>query len=68
MSLDVMVSLAREVAGDIAARTRIEALSDEELARLGLDDDEVRSIRDGFFDHVLRMGISLNEGQRCCGS
>lgn len=70
MSQDVMIALAREVTRDLSAQPRIEALSDEELARLGLDEHEIRSIRDGFFDRVLRLGMPLDDvlppASGCC--
>ncbi len=61
MSQDVMIALAREVTEDLSAQGRIEALPDEELARLGLDAEEIRSIRDGFLDRMLRLGIPLDD-------
>ena len=66
MSQDVLVALAREVAGDLSKQPRIEAMTDEDLAGLGLDDEEIVSIRTGFFDRVLRLGISFDEQAGCC--
>jgi hypothetical protein len=68
MSQDVLVALAREVAGDLSKQPRIEAMSDEDLAGLGLDDEEIVSIRTGFFDRVLRLGISFDDTPGCCTS
>ena len=65
-----MIALAREVTRDLSAQPRIEALSDMELARLGLDEHEIRSIRDGFLDRVLRLGMPLDDAlppaSGCC--
>lgn len=66
MSLEVMVELAKEAARDLGAQRRYEALSDHELQRLGLDDAEVASIRDGFFDRVQRLGLSLQPAPSGC--
>jgi hypothetical protein len=38
VSQDVMVALAKEVSRDWQAQQRLEALLDDELARMGLDD------------------------------
>ena len=71
MSQDVLIGLVKEVAADLSAQQRIEALSDSELSRLGLDDDEIASVRDGIFDQVLRLGIRLDDSPPdpagCCG-
>lgn len=67
MSVDVLVALAREVAADLSAQARIESLPDDELAGLGLDEDDIRSIREGFFDSVLRLGLTPAESPGCCG-
>lgn len=66
MSQDVLVTLARQVAGDLSVQPRIEGMSDEELAQLGLDADEIRSIRQGFFDRILRLGISPDDDPPGC--
>jgi len=70
MSQDVMVQLAREVTGDVSAQPRIEAMSDDQLAAAGLDQDEIAAIRGGFFDRVLRLGLFLDDRpaheQGCC--
>lgn len=68
MSLEVMVALVREVANDERAQQRIEALSDEQLTALGLDEQEVASIRTGFFDRALQMGVTTGSGPGCCGA
>ncbi|HLZ71648.1 MAG TPA: hypothetical protein VKV26_17230 [Dehalococcoidia bacterium] len=66
MSLEVMVDLAKEAARDLSAQRRYEALSDDELARLGLSAEDVASIRDGFFDRVQRLGLSLDPAPSGC--
>jgi hypothetical protein len=66
MSQDVLVALARRVAADVSEQPRIEALEDGELAELGLDPDEIQSIRTGFFDRVLWLGISAAEDSPGC--
>jgi hypothetical protein len=66
MSQEVLVGLAKEVVADLWAQPRIEGMSDDELLALGLDDAEISSIRDGFFDKVLRLGISLSDDPGCC--
>jgi hypothetical protein len=67
VSQDVMVALAKEVSRDWQAQQRIEALLDDELARMGLDDQEIRAIRDGFFDRVLMLGLSPDDqSPGCC--
>ncbi len=70
MSQDTMIALAKEVARSFDAQRRIEDSSDEELTRLGLDADEIRSIRSGFFDRVLQLGIVADDRppheQGCC--
>jgi hypothetical protein len=66
MSQDVLVALARQVAADVREQPRIEALADDELAKLGLDADEIQSIRSGFFDRVLWLGISAAEDSPGC--
>ena len=67
MSQDVLVTLARQVAGDLSAQPRIEAMSDEELAAVGLEPEEIRSIRTGFFDRVLRAGLAFgDDAPGCC--
>jgi hypothetical protein len=67
MSQDVLVGLARRVAADVSEQPRIEALADDELAEMGLDADEIQSIRSGFFDRVLWLGISAaDDAPGCC--
>jgi hypothetical protein len=70
MSQDVMVALARQVSVDVAAQREIEALSDVQLHALGLSEDEIASIRDGFFDRVIRLGLILDDSSPqehgCC--
>lgn len=70
MSQDVLSALAREVARSSEAQQRIEKSSDEELVQLGLDADEILSIRNGFFDRVLQLGIVADDGppqsHGCC--
>lgn len=67
MSVEALTGLARQVAGDLSKQPRIEAMSDEELAALGLEPDEIESIRTGFFDRVLRMGIAFgDDAPGCC--
>jgi hypothetical protein len=70
MSQDMMVVLAKEVARDWRAQARFEAMSDAELAALGLDQREIAAIRDGFFDRVLMLGIAPDDGppqaHGCC--
>ncbi len=61
-----MVALAKDVTRDWHVQKRIEGLSDDELARMGLDEQEIRAIRDGFFDRVLMLGISLDEASPGC--
>jgi hypothetical protein len=67
MSQEVLVALAREVAADVGQQPRIEALPDDELTRMGLEPDEIESIRSGFFDRVLRLGIWPDDPPGCCG-
>ena len=57
MSQEVLVQLAKEVARSYEAQKRYESSSDEDLIRLGLEPQEVASIRSGFFDRALMMGI-----------
>jgi hypothetical protein len=66
MSVEALTELARRVAGDLSAQPRIEAMPDEELAALGLEPDEIRSIRTGFFDRVLRLGLVADDSPGCC--
>lgn len=67
MSQDALVALARRVAADVSEQPRIESMSDDELTALGLEPDEVQSIRTGFFDRVLWLGISAAEdAPGCC--
>jgi hypothetical protein len=66
MSQDVLVALARRVAADVSEQPRLEALGDGELAEMGLDPDEIQSIRTGFFDRVLWLGISAAEDSPGC--
>jgi hypothetical protein len=61
MSQEMLVALAKEVARDWQAQQRFEALSDRQLAGLGLDAGEIRSIWQGFFDQVLRLGLTLDD-------
>jgi len=72
MSLDVMVDLAKSVVRDPGYQKHLEALTDERLAGLGLDPEEIVQVRDGFFDRVLRMGMALDDSppqaQGCCFS
>ena len=57
MSQEVLIGLVKQVAADVSAQQRIEDLPDSALSGLGLDDAEIASVRDGFFDQVLRLGI-----------
>jgi len=70
MSQDVMVRLAREVTADLDAKERIEGRSDAELAAMGLEAQEIASIRDGFLKRVLQLGLFLDDRpareQGCC--
>ena len=66
MSQEALVALARRVAADTREQPRIEAMTDAELAALGLDPDEIESIRNGFLDRVLWLGISAAEGPAGC--
>ena len=72
MSLDVMVDLAKSVARDPGYQKYLESLTDDRLAGLGLDREEIEQIRDGFFDRVLLMGVVLDDSppqaQGCCFS
>ena len=61
MSEQVMLALAQEVFRDLSAQRRIEAESDDELAQRGLTADEIRSLRDGFLDRMLRLGVPLDD-------
>jgi hypothetical protein len=65
MSAESLVALVREVTSDYTAQARFEAMTDAELERLGLDAREVTLIRGGFFDQVLRLGVSV-DGRHCC--
>lgn len=70
MSTEVLVDLAKQVARDFGFQQHVETLPDDKLAELGLDPDEISSIRDGFFDRVLQMGIVLDDSppsaHGCC--
>jgi len=70
MSQDVMVQLAKEVTRDLKVQPLIEDMSDEGLAEMGLEPEEIASIRSGFFNRVLRLGIFLDDRpaneQGCC--
>jgi hypothetical protein len=70
MSQDVMVQLAREVTADLRAQEAIERKSDAELAELGLEPNEIASIRSGFLTRVLQLGLFLDDRpayeQGCC--
>jgi hypothetical protein len=72
MSQEVMVDLAKTVVRDPGYQQQLEALTDERLARLGLDPEEIVQVRNGFFDRVLRMGMVLDDSppqaQGCCFS
>lgn len=57
MNDSVLTQLVREIARDATAQSRIEALADHDLTNMGLSTDEVRLVRDGFFDRVLRLGV-----------
>ena len=66
MSLEVLTGLVRDVVRDDRERVRLEGLPDDELLALGLTAEEVASIRDGLFDRVLRIGVSLDGAPTCC--
>lgn len=68
MSLEMLVAMVREVVNDAAAQRRYEAMSDHELAQLGLNEQEITSIRGGFFDRALQMGVTDGSGPGCCGA
>jgi hypothetical protein len=53
----VLVEVVRGVGKDPRLAAWIEALSDEELAILGLSPVEVTAIRGGFLDRAMRLGI-----------
>ena len=61
MSQDVMVQLARAVTSDFRLQKKIEAKSDAELAEMGLDAEDIASIRDGFLKRVLQLGMALDD-------
>ncbi len=67
MSQETMLALARQVVRDLSAQGRIESMSDDELAEAGLDDDEIGSIRDGFLDRMLRLGVPLDDWTPAAG-
>lgn len=70
MSETVLTQLVREVARDATAQSRIETLPDGDLIDMGLSADEVRLVRDGFFDRVLRLGVMPDADTPvfgCCG-
>lgn len=66
----MMVRLAKEVTRDLAVQPRIEGMTDADLAQLGLEPEEIASIRSGFFNRVLRLGLFLDDRpareQGCC--
>lgn len=70
MSEAVMVRLAREVTRDLSVQPVIEGLPDERLIEMGLEPEEIATIRDGFFNRVLRLGLFLDDRpaaeQGCC--
>jgi hypothetical protein len=69
MNDSVLTQLVREIARDYKAQARIEALPDADLTDMGLSTEEVRLVRDGFFDTVLRMGVmpDADTPVNCCG-
>ena len=62
--------LAKSVARDPGYQKYLESLTDDRLAGLGLDREEIEQIRDGFFDRVLLVGVVLDDSppqaQGCC--
>ncbi len=70
MSQEALVALAREVARDLSAQARIEALADEALAERGLDASDIAELRAGFIDRIMRLGLSAEDWVPiggCCG-
>ncbi len=72
MSQDVMVELAKTVVRDPGYQKHLESLPDERLAGLGLNQEEIVQIRDGFFDRILQIGMVLDDSppqaHGCCFS
>lgn len=70
MSQQALMDLAREATGDFNAMLRIQALTDEELARRGLDTSEIAAIRGGFLERLALAGSFDEDGWQsngCCG-
>ncbi len=70
MSQEALLALAREVARDLSAQSRIEALPDEALAARGLDAAEITELRGGFIDRAMRLGLTGEDWVPlggCCG-
>jgi hypothetical protein len=69
MSQTALMTLAREAIGDFNALIGIQAASDTDLRRRGLDENEIATVRSGFFDRLAQAGSFDGEDWKpngCC--